>query len=244
MSSTATQKASAWSVHGLTLTGLIWACLALAALIHDQPKLMWLYLGIALIADAADGPLARKFDVRSHAAGIDGSILDIVIDYLTWTLIPALFLYKAGLMGGPFLGMIMLMLICISSMFCYANVGMKTDDYYFMGFPAAWNIVAICVWLLQPPLWLTIAVIVFLSLLTLAPITFLHPFRVERLRVPNIIAVAIWSLCMVILVITYPERNLYVEFAWWCSGVWIVGSGLLGGILVKRSQAKKVAASA
>lgn len=231
--STVPEKAKAWGVHSITLAGLVWACLAMIALGNDQVKLMWLFLGIAMVLDGLDGPLARKYGVKIHAPNMDGSILDIVIDYLTWTFIPAYFLFLSGLTGNVGWSAAMFMVICISSMFCYANVGMKTDDLYFMGFPAAWNVVAAVMYIIEPPVWANIVIIILLAALTVSPITFLHPFRVKALRGVNVVATALWLITMVWLVAVAPELPLVVLIIWWISGVWIVLSGLLGGFVAK-----------
>lgn len=83
----------AWAVHLFTMTGVVWACLAAVALFEGEIAMMWLWLGIALVVDGVDGTMARKVDVKTYAAGFDGTALDVLIDYLTWTFIPALFMY-------------------------------------------------------------------------------------------------------------------------------------------------------
>ncbi len=223
-------------MHALTLTGLVWASFAMVALSAGRPKEMFLFLGIAAVADAADGPLARKFKVKEHVPRFDGAVLDNIIDYLTWTFIPAYFLSVFGYLGPPPLAAVLLILILVSSTFCYANVSLKTEEWYFTGFPAAWNVVAVCFFLLHPPLWLNIVVIVYLSVITVAPVTFLHPFRVRRLRVLNVIAATLWLGSTVTLVALAPLMPVLVSIMWWVSGVWIILSGLLGGIIYARRE--------
>lgn len=204
------------------MSGIVWACLAVAALTAGNLREMWLWLGVALIVDAIDGTLARKAEVKIYAPWFDGSVLDIVVDYLTWTFIPALFMYLVLPLGPGPVPMAMFVLITASSLFCYCNTKMKTDDYYFMGFPAAWNVVALIMWLLQMQAIYNIIWIIVLAVLTLAPITFVHPLRVKRLRAVNAAAAAIWIGTSVALVATHPELPLPVLIAWWISGGWII----------------------
>lgn len=218
---------AAWAVHAFTLTGAIWATLALLALFDDRPKLMWLYLGVALVVDGVDGTLARKAEVRRFAPHFDGVILDSIIDYLTWTFIPALFLYRTGLLGEGALSIVLLLLINVSSMFCYANTKMKTGDYYFLGFPAAWNIVALALWLLDAGVVVNTIVVIVLALLTWAPIAFVHPLRVTRLRVVTIIATGVWILASAALVVSHPDVDARVVTAWIVSGAWVILIGLI-----------------
>lgn len=236
MSSQRMRSVAAWSVHAFTLSGVVWATLAILALIADHPKLMWLYLGIALVVDGVDGTLARKAEVQTYAPNFDGVILDSVVDYLTWTFIPALFMYRSGLLGEGALAALLLIVINVTSMFCYANTKMKTDDYYFMGFPAAWNVVALVVWLFDPGMPITAILVIIFSTLTWAPITFVHPFRVARFMVLNVLATLAWVVTSGLLVIAYPETPLAIGLIWGASGFWLILLGLIRTVQAKRSQ--------
>lgn len=213
---------AAWSVHMFTLTGAIWAALAVVALHENSIKLMWLWLGIANVVDAIDGTLARAANVRKYAPGFDGAILDNILDYLTWTFIPAIFMYMHLDFGGWGWNLFVMLFVVSSSAFCYCNVGLKTSDNYFMGFPAAWNVVAVIMWLVgSSPIFNLVATII-LGILTLAPITFVHPFRVKWLRPLNIAAVATWLGTTAYLVAVAPQWPTVVMSAWWASGIWLM----------------------
>lgn len=220
------------------MTGILWASLAIASLAKGEITMMWLWLGIALIVDGVDGTLARKADVKTYAAWFDGSILDIVVDYLTWTFIPAFFMYLYLPFGAGPWPMLMFVVICASSLFCYCNTKMKTDDYYFMGFPAAWNVVALVMWLFDTQVVFNIIVTVVLAVLTLAPITFMHPFRVAKLRPINIGAATVWVAASVYLVVTHPNLPLWGIIAWSISGGWII---LISAIRTIRGRADNAA---
>jgi phosphatidylcholine synthase len=235
MPSRRTRVIAAWAVHAFTLTGVIWATLALLALFDDEPRLMWLYLGIALVVDGVDGTLARKAEVRTYAPNFDGVILDSIIDYLTWTLIPALFLFREGLLGDGAAALILLLLINVSSMFCYANTKMKTGDYYFLGFPAAWNVVALGLWLLGAGALFNAVVVVVLSLLTWAPIAFVHPLRVARFRAVTLIATAVWIIASAALVVLYPIAEPWTVVVWLASGAWVILTGIIRTVAATRA---------
>ncbi|WP_298861094.1 hypothetical protein [uncultured Microbacterium sp.] len=235
MPSRRTRVIAAWAVHAFTLTGVIWATLALLALFDDEPRLMWLYLGIALVVDGVDGTLARKAEVRTYAPNFDGVILDSIIDYLTWTLIPALFLFREGLLGDGAAALILLLLINVSSMFCYANTKMKTGDYYFLGFPAAWNVVALGLWLLGAGALFNAVVVVVLSLLTWAPIAFVHPLRVARFRAITLIATAVWIIASAALVVLYPIAEPWTVVVWLASGAWVILTGVIRTVAATRA---------
>jgi len=217
--------AAAWAVHFFTMTGLIWACLALHAIFINQPKMMWIFLGIALIVDGFDGTLARRANVKKYTPNFDGNILDILIDYLTWTFIPAFFLLKSGALGSPVSGAILVAIICVSSVFCYANTSMKSSDFYFVGFPAAWNVVAAYLWICNLPVICNAAVIVILAVLTVIPIKFVHPFRVKRLMPVTIAVTVVWLVTTATLLAMHPDKPWWVQVPWWISGVWFLSVG-------------------
>lgn len=236
MSSASTKtKAAAWSVHALTLSGLLWATLATVSLFSGAIGWMWLWLGVALIVDGVDGTLARKARVKEVLPWFDGSILDIVIDYLTWTFIPALFMIWHLPLGPRWLAVAMGVLVLISSMFCYANANWKSTDHYFIGFPAAWNVVAVVMYVLATPGWFNVVSTITFAVLTLVPTHYTHPFRVKRLMAVNISAILLWIATTGWLVAIHPVRPWYVLAGFWLGGGWFLISGIARTVLGKRN---------
>ena len=94
-------KPLAFAVHLLTGPGAALALMALVAATRGDWRLMFGWLGIALIVDGIDGPLARRVDTKRNAANWDGVMLDLVIDYLTYVFIPAYALIYSGLLPSP-----------------------------------------------------------------------------------------------------------------------------------------------
>lgn len=227
---------AAWGVHAFTMTGIVWACLAVSALLDNQILQMWGWLVLAMVVDGVDGTLARRAEVKTYAPWFDGSILDIVIDYLTWTFIPAIFMYRHLPLGPTPLAMTMFILVCASSLFCYCNTKMKTDDNYFMGFPAAWNIVALLMWLFGTQIVFNVVTIVVLAVLTLAPITFVHPLRVKTLRPVNVTAAITWNITSVILVLIFPAKPVWAVVIWWASGLWIIAISAFRTVMGKQAS--------
>lgn len=227
---------AAWAVHLFTMTGVIWASLAVVALFEGEIAAMWLWLGVALIVDGVDGTLARKADVKTYAPGFDGTILDVMIDYLTWTFIPALFMYLYLPFGPQWMAVAMFVLIGASSVFCYCNVSLKTHDYYFMGFPAAWNVVAVVMWITGTGATANVIITIVLAVLTVAPLTFVHPFRVARLMPVNVATTFGWIAATAVLVARHPEHDLVAEIVWWACGGWLM---LLSAVRTAQELAKR-----
>ncbi|MGE7956228.1 phosphatidylcholine synthase [Pseudomonas sp. NPDC089530] len=218
----------AWGAHGFTASGVVTALLATLALFDNQPKACLLWLGVALIVDGVDGSLARKVNVQSVLPQFDGSVLDLVIDYLTYVFIPALFIYRYIPLPA-YSALLATSVILVSSLFCFCNVDMKSKDNYFVGFPAAWNVVALALYIIAPTPWLTLLSIGALALLTLTRMKFLHPFRVRRFMPVNIAVTAIWLLCSLSLVINHPYNGA------WVMGLWLAMSAYFLGICIWRT---------
>ncbi|HHI70385.1 MAG TPA: phosphatidylcholine synthase [Rhodobacteraceae bacterium] len=176
-----TTRLSAIFVHMFTATGAVLAMLAMLAAVDQKWDLMFLWLVVAFFVDGIDGPLARKFDVKTNAPEIDGVLLDLIIDYLTYVFIPAFALFKSGLLPN-WTGWTIIIIITFASALYFADTRMKTKDNSFSGFPGCWNMVVLVLFALQPNYWLMLALVVGLSITMFVPLKFVHPVRTERWR--------------------------------------------------------------
>jgi phosphatidylcholine synthase len=184
-------QARAFSVHLLTASGSFLAFLSLVAASEQRWTAMFWWLGLALFVDGIDGPIARKLEVKEILPTWSGELLDNIIDYVTYVLIPAFALYQRGLMGEG-LSFLSAAIIVVSSAIYYADTGMKTKENFFKGFPVVWNMVVFTLFVIEPGQWVSFAVVVFAAVLTFVPIQFLHPVRVKRLRPINLGVTLLW----------------------------------------------------
>lgn len=191
---------AAWAVHAFTASGVITGLLAISALIAGDFRLALLWLGAALLIDGFDGPMARKVRVTEFAPNMDGAILDLVIDYLNYTVIPALLVYRFGLAPDGF-AIPAAAYIMMTSLYCFGNREMKTEDNYFQGFPAVWNLVVLYFYIISSNPWANLAVILILGILTFVPMKFVHPFRVRAFRALTIAMTGAWGALTLVLVI-------------------------------------------
>ena len=142
----------AWSVHLFTSLGLV-AAAGIAVLIFRGDDhslrtafaLMW----IATLIDAVDGTLARLARVSKVLPDFDGRRLDDIIDFQTYTSLPLLLIWRAGILAGPWSALLLFPLV--ASAFGFSRVAAKTGDGYFLGFPSYWNIVAFYLYFLALP---------------------------------------------------------------------------------------------
>ena len=190
----------AFAVHVLTACGAALALLALLFATGGHWEAMFLCLGLALIVDGVDGPLAREFRVAEVLPRWSGDTLDLVVDFTTYVFVPAFAIIASGLMPDV-LAIPSGVIVVITGAIYFADRRMKTDDNYFRGFPAVWNLAAFYLYVLQPPEWIGFAGVVALAVLTFLPVKFLHPLRVARLRWLNVALLAAWGLLALVAVI-------------------------------------------
>ena len=138
----------------------------------DDARLALIWLGVAMLIDGLDGPLARRFAVHEHAPEIDGAILDHVIDFTGYCFLPALMVYHFALVPeGWAIAATSFMLM--TALYTFANKQAKTEEYDFRGFPALWNVVVFYMIMFDSDPWLNLMVILFLGVMTFAPVRFI-----------------------------------------------------------------------
>src|SRR4051795_8985649 len=174
-------RAAAFSVHIFTAMGAGIALIPLLEAVREHWAAMFAWLGVALIVDALDGPIARRLDVMRLQPDWSGEVLDLVVDYVTYVFVPAYAITASGMLlplAAPILGIG----IVVSSALYFADRRMKAADNHFRGFPALWNVAAFYLFLLHPLPALSTLAVAALIVLTFVPIHVLHPLRVVRLR--------------------------------------------------------------
>jgi phosphatidylcholine synthase len=203
--------AAAWLVHLFTASGVVLALLALEATDRGEWRLALFWLLAALAVDGIDGSLARAARVKDMVPRIDGEAFDLIVDYLNYVFVPAVFICRAGLVPET-LALPLAAAILLSSVYVFVRRDMKTADNYFRGFPALWNVVAFYLFAVQPgPLAGAVVVIVF-SVLSFAPIVFVHPFRVHDWQPWPKLAALAWAAAT--LALLWPGWSEAAGRAW------------------------------
>ncbi len=218
----------AYTVHMFTATGAVFSMLAMLAAVDGKWSLMFLWLVVALIVDGIDGPMARKYDVKTKAPIIDGVLLDLIIDYLTYVFIPAFALFNSGLLPG-WTGWTAIIVITFASVLYFADTRMKTADYSFSGFPSCWNMVALVVFATRPDFWIILALVIVLSVTMFLRVKFVHPVRTQRWRAITLPAALIW--------VALATAAAWADFAqpyWVTVGLMITSLYLLGAGAVQQ----------
>jgi phosphatidylcholine synthase len=216
-------RAAAFCVHVFTAMGAGVALIALLEAVREHWAAMFAWLGVALVIDAVDGPVARRLDVARLQPNWSGDLLDLVVDFTTYVFVPAFAITASGLLlpvAAPLLGAG----ITVSGALYFADRRMKAEDNHFRGFPALWNAVAFYLFLLHlPPVWSSLAVGI-LIVLTFVPFHVLHPVRVVRLRWLTLSLVAIWAVLAVVALAQDFEVAAPVTIGLCAIAIYIAGS--------------------
>ena len=176
-----TSKRAGYILHVLTASGAAAGLVALQAVFNGQWREALLWLIVCQVLDGLDGPIARKIDVTIHAPRIDGHVLDLVVDYLTCVVVPVALLarlemlplhYEVWVAGAIF----------ITSALWFARVDQETDDHWFNGFPAVWNLVVPSFLILGASPQTVMIFSILLCALQLTTIKIPHLVRVSWMR--------------------------------------------------------------
>jgi phosphatidylcholine synthase len=220
--------AAAWLVHLFTASGVVIAFLALEATYRGEWRLALLWLLAALAVDGVDGTLARWARVKEHVPRIDGEAFDLIVDYLNYVFVPAVFICRAGLVPEA-AALPLAAAILLSSVYVFVRRDMKTADNYFRGFPALWNVVALYLFVAQPGPAAGAVAVTLLAVMSFAPIRFVHPFRVTDFQPLLRICALLWTIAT--LALLWPGWSPGAAMLWlwasYASAAVLLGLGLI-----------------
>ena len=168
----------AWFVHLYTASGVLFALLAV---LETDVKRIFIWLTIAVLIDATDGPLARRFHVKAVLPQIDGRKIDDIVDYLTFTFVPLLIVVRMEWVPEPAIAFVAPALM--ASLLGFANSGAKDEARgFFLGFPSYFNVAAFYFGIIagQGGQIVNGIIILLLAVLTVTPIGFIYPNLAPR----------------------------------------------------------------
>lgn len=212
------RSAAAWGVHLFTATGAIWGLLAILAIFEEDYRMMIVWMIVAMLVDGFDGMLARWADVKKYANGIDGALLDNILDYLNYVLVPVIFIVKTDFLPAP-VQFFTACLILLTSAYQFTQTDAKTDDHHFKGFPSYWNVAALYMLLMNLPPWVNFGFLMLFNIMVFIPVKYIYPSRNSYLRTLTLVltylygAIGIWGL------LQYPDQPGWVV---WASFVYVV----------------------
>ena len=215
------QSARAHFVHVYTASGVAFAFLAAVEVASDTPDPRWVFLWllIAVLIDATDGPLARAWHVKFRAPRFDGRKIDDIVDYLTFTFLPLLLVWRMNWLPPPAVPWIIPALV--ASILGFANVAAKQEEAgFFLGFPSYWNIYAFYagLWFVDYGPWLPAILLAMLTVLSILPVRFVYPNLAPRpWRLPMLVGAGVWAVLLAVMLPTYPDVPAWLV---WLSAIY------------------------
>ena len=213
-------------VHLFTGFGIIAGYFALIAVINNNQKEAFLWLGLAFLIDSVDGTLARKFNVKKNLPNIDGKMLDSIIDFFNYVIIPSIMIYWFRYVPDQFAVLIPAILIFIS-IYSYVNLNILTNDNYYNGFPAIWNVIVLYFYIFGTSQNVNLILLTLLIFLKFSPLKCIHPLRVKRFKNLSIIFAIIWFLTSALLILIkqlnqISINEIFIMFFWVISNIYFI----------------------
>ena len=200
-----------WLVHIFTASGAVLGVLSLYAIAEYKFKYAFVLIAIIIFIDAVDGTLARQIDIKKYVK-IDGSLLDNMIDFFNYALVPAFFISWANVIPSIW-NIPCVVAIVYAACYQFSHVNAKTKDHFFRGFPSYWNIAIFYIYYWQTSPITNVIIILILCVLSFIPIKYIYPSRLQyiskkySIRVFMFFATVIWGVATIMLLITYPNKE-------------------------------------
>lgn len=236
------RKAMAWSVHLFTAMGAVCGLMAIRAVFYEDWQEAFFWLGVAVFVDGMDGSLARLVNVKEVLPDFDGTLLDNVIDYLNYVIVPALLVYWMPLVPASVtwvpvdVSMVVAAAMALSSAFQFCQGDAKTHDHYFKGFPSYWNIVVFYLAILHLNPWMNLVVILVLSVLVFVPFRYIYPTRTYFLQRTTLVLTSLWGAVILTILYQYPDQQPWLV---WASLAYVGYYALASGIVNLRRWKKR-----
>jgi phosphatidylcholine synthase len=241
------RKTRAYLVHIFTATGVAVAFLAMAEVAGTEVRPRWAFawMAIAVLIDASDGPLARLWNVKLYAPRIYGRVIDDIVDYLTFTFIPLILVWRMDWLPDP--DGLWIVLAMMASLFGFSNATAKqAEKGFFLGFPSYWNVVAYYTGFLAVEYGsigahTALAAILVLALLTILPVRFIYPNQApDPWQRPIIIGALLWLGLLVAMLPSFPTLPAWGDpWILWVSLLYPAFYFGLSGWLDKEDRAKQ-----
>lgn len=210
-----TQKVLAWLIHAFTASGACIGILSLFAIYqHNFLLSLWLMV-VCILIDAVDGMFARLVKVKEVVPQIDGALLDNIVDFFTYTIVPCFFLLVTDLLPEHW-RIPCVMAITFSSAYQFSQSDAKTSDHFFKGFPSYWNIAVFYLFFWQMSSTSNMILLISLAVLSFIPIKYVYPSRLDYLttnkflRYGMVLLTLLWGAATIGLLWLYPQSNNFL----------------------------------
>lgn len=208
-----------WLVHLYTASGAIvnfyniYYSFIVGKNFHLFCRLNWL----AIFIDATDGTMARAIDIKNTVPSYDGALLDNIIDFITFSVLPSLSVIRFEIVPFPYYHLLATCIL-IGSCYAFCQTRAKTDSA-FVGFPSYWNIVVFYMYYLELSTLASVFIVVTCTILSFIPIHFIYPTKTKDFQAVTLTGAYIWGALM-LFVSFFPEHP-YVQPVLYVSSIYV-----------------------
>ena len=124
------RRSLGWLVHAFTASGACVGVLSLLAVYEgNHVRALWLMLA-AILIDSVDGMFARMVKIKDVVPEIDGALLDNIVDFVNYTIVPCFFLLVTNMLP-PYWRILCVITIVFASSYQFTQRDAKTADHFF-----------------------------------------------------------------------------------------------------------------
>lgn len=225
----------ALAVHAYTAFGAVLGFVALAAAFRGDYATTFTMLAAAFVVDASDGTLARRAKVKKVAPWIDGGMLDNIVDYLTYVVVPVAVLVQPGILPNG------MQWVALSVLLASAYGFSRTDakgfvEHYFQGFPSYWNVMVFYFVVLATSPWVNLLFLLAFVVLVFVPMRWLYPSRMEKGRNAAVWLGIVWAIMGITLIVQLPEPSRWLAWTSLFYPAYYTGASVLYDIRSRKAD--------
>jgi phosphatidylcholine synthase len=211
------KKLVGWLIHVFTASGAFLGLLALYYINSHEVLTAFWCMAAAIVIDAVDGHFARIFHIKKTIPSVDGALLDNMVDFFNYSMVPAYFILVAFVLPLEW-RVVCSALVILASSYQFTQVDAKTRDHFFKGFPSYWNIVVFYLFFWQMNVWVNMGIVLVLVVMSFIPIKYVYPSRVDYLtsnrflQFGMVAITIIWGIATILLLWNFPQANPWLVF--------------------------------
>ncbi|MGL4811044.1 MAG: phosphatidylcholine synthase, partial [Beijerinckiaceae bacterium] len=111
----------------------------------------------------------------------------------------------------------------------FADTRMKTEDWWFLGFPAVWNVVMLYLAVFPVEAWIGFLFVMAFVASMFLPVPFVHPFRVNRFRALTVAMLVAWAIAAIWAVAAAFQVGIVPKIVLLLTGGYFLSLGMLRG---------------
>lgn len=225
------KKGLSWLVHAFTASGLLAGFMAILAINEEEWRLATIWLIVAFFIDGVDGTFARMLDIKKTLPNVSGKMIDTVVDFVNYAVVPAYFLFMYEAFSDNLKYPAIALILIVSAIY-YGKEGMIYKEMYFIGFPVLWNLIAFyIVFVINAGETVNFLVILIFAILHFIPLKFSYPSRKSRFQKIDLFIGIIFFLTMILTVYLYPEKNLLLTLNAYFCGIYFLGMAVFNTLI-------------